>query len=1202
MCQLLSVDPNQITILDSHRFTLFCNALLRAEASRCSIPQVAVDTTVNDTDPDGGIDARISPPTPFSSPPGEAWLPPGQSGWQFKSGKCPSANALAAEEFSKSGVHAALASGLSYRFLTADAISDKKRLEIEAKLRAFGSEIGVAIACPCVFTATRLAKWAEQHLAVAQAFFNLPIDGIQPFETWAEHPRFKNAFFPDQARTDLVADIRNRLRSGSDDRTVRLAGRAGDGKTRLVLEAVDISGIKERVLYASDASQVSANFFAYLTHHVASGSAVLVLDEFTRALDQKLSYLLEGLPPGFSTITIGPSEYPEMGTDSYNLGGLPVPELAQILDSLVPGLPEVERTEIAKRCGGSPKLAVFIGQARARDLGGALSWRDLESTDVLHFLDRLLPLTGPAADLPVMSTLCLFSRIGWWEELQNEGQALMDAFDIPWDQAQASVASLQDRGVISTRGRYLYPTPDVLANHLARRSLEQHRNSIIETLAALPHPMKTSFAERLRQLGDDPSTVALARKIFGEAFFFDLRSLGNSTDARFFRLLASAAPGMALAILNNTIATASREDLLAFSNGRRDVVWALEEIVWWPEHFALAARILLRLAWAENESYGNNARGIWTQLFQVVLGGTGAPFDERFALLKGVLGDQDAIMRRLGLDALKAALQFDQISRTGGPPAGGGQLPPPEWAPATHGEWFDIIRQCLAALRPLLKDPDAETRVMAATVLAGSLGVIEQHAESAWFAAARDLSGQPYSVRKPVLEAIERYSQHADWFSPSLRQSLNDLGNELLGTAFGDRLHKALGAWVGTEVSPETHALAEEAIGDAPLLKGEAPFLTSGEAGSVFFFGMELGRLDRQDVHLDWIVALHLPSIADDRFLVGYLFGARERHGDLWLQGKLEEWALEPATARLAASVTVASSMPGSAERLAALLEIGRFDDRFATYLLRAIRVHDAPPEAVASLLTTSRRLYPALAQARLTLLAQYVHSHTELLPPIAGLAVETLAEAASVVGNLDSYRWAAVARSVVGCHPLEVARTVMTVAASGPLGDEVLDVLARASASPAGGFEVFSEVVIPALFASPVLLMRFTAFVKKGPLLEAFPADQVVGWIEGDLEPRLKLVRQLVPVSGTLEPLTRALLIRFGDRTDVRETLRASFISGIFAGPHSARLKSKLRELEPLLSDQSPAVNQWASETAQAIKSDIENTMKLEEEEELES
>jgi hypothetical protein len=36
---------------------------------------------------------------------------------------------------------------------------------------------------------------------------------------------------------------------------------------------------------------------------------------------------------------------------------------------------------------------------RAHDFSGELSWRDLESSDILHLLDRLLPLTGPSAEL-----------------------------------------------------------------------------------------------------------------------------------------------------------------------------------------------------------------------------------------------------------------------------------------------------------------------------------------------------------------------------------------------------------------------------------------------------------------------------------------------------------------------------------------------------------------------------------------------------------------------------------------------------------------------------------------------------------------------------------------------------------------------------------------------------------------------------------
>ena len=52
---------------------------------------------------------------------------------------------------------------------------------------------------------------------------------------------------------------------------------------------------------------------------------------------------------------------------------------------------------------------------------------------------------------------------------------------------------------------------------------------------------------------------------------------------------------------------------------RRHLVWALEKIAFHPDSFDEGAHLLLRLALAENETYGNNATGQFVGLFPVIL-------------------------------------------------------------------------------------------------------------------------------------------------------------------------------------------------------------------------------------------------------------------------------------------------------------------------------------------------------------------------------------------------------------------------------------------------------------------------------------------------------------------------------------------------------------------------------------------------------
>ncbi|MCV6070280.1 hypothetical protein OFP26_32385, partial [Escherichia coli] len=91
----------------------------------------------------------------------------------------------------------------------------------------------------------------------------------------------------------------------------------------------------------------------------------------------------------------------------------------------------------------------------------------------------------------------------------------------------------------------------------------------------------------------------------------------------------------------------------------------LERIGVWRELFPGAARLLLALGEAENETWGNNASGVFADFFSLMYGrvaSTEAPPSERFPVLQEASASPSAERQLLALRALKKALQ----SITGG--------------------------------------------------------------------------------------------------------------------------------------------------------------------------------------------------------------------------------------------------------------------------------------------------------------------------------------------------------------------------------------------------------------------------------------------------------------------------------------------------------------------------------------------------------
>jgi hypothetical protein len=124
-----SIDSSRVSDLVAHNFVHFCNDLIRAEASRIALPQSSIDVTVGESVPDGGVDSRIREPEDPPASRGD-WLPTRDSAWQYKSGRCPSANELAQGEFRKPEVERAMKRGEADCFLTAASIDPRKKAEI----------------------------------------------------------------------------------------------------------------------------------------------------------------------------------------------------------------------------------------------------------------------------------------------------------------------------------------------------------------------------------------------------------------------------------------------------------------------------------------------------------------------------------------------------------------------------------------------------------------------------------------------------------------------------------------------------------------------------------------------------------------------------------------------------------------------------------------------------------------------------------------------------------------------------------------------------------------------------------------------------------------------------------------------------------------------------------------------------------------
>src|SRR5690606_36340604 len=92
-----------------------------------------------------------------------------------------------------------------------------------------------------------------------------------------------------------------------------------------------------------------------------------------------------------------------------------------------------------------------------------------------------------------------------------------------------------------------------------------------------------------------------------ETGIFDYDFVNTNQGSELIKHFAEITPKEVMSTLNKIFQGLTRERLMKFRDGRRNLVWALEKLCFRKEIFVPAATLLYRLGEAENENITNNA-------------------------------------------------------------------------------------------------------------------------------------------------------------------------------------------------------------------------------------------------------------------------------------------------------------------------------------------------------------------------------------------------------------------------------------------------------------------------------------------------------------------------------------------------------------------------------------------------------------------
>lgn len=840
----------------------------------------------------------------------------------------------------------------------------------------------------------------------------------------------------------------------------------------------------------------------------------------------------------------------------------------------------------------------------------------------------------------------MFQRFGFDPPVEAEGQSIARMIGLDHPQIGAgtfreAVSELRRRRILQGR-RTLYIVPKALQLCLWREWWEDHGAGFDhDRFRTLPGGLYGWFLPWFRYAGSCSQSLDAARRFLAQSGPFQgLEDLDQRQNASFFCALTEADPGAALARLKQTIGKASKEELLTFRTGRVYIKEALQRIAVWRKHFLEAARLLARLAIAENEDCSNNTVGVFSQLFTNAYGSlapTEAPAHKRFLLLEEFAFSEDRDYRALARAACKAALSIHSRGRFVGPEHQGLRREAKLWAPKSYGELYDAYRRVWRLVERTLGQDELPGREEWAQVLLDSfIGLVQCEWISQECLETIDrLAGDP-TFEKPVVAKIVQTLHYYDDRLPSeLADRLRSIHDRVVEQSFGSRLRRYVGAhlWEDElersgkdEVKRKIDSLAALAVRHRKQLQGELGWIMA-EAQNAVPFGDALSRNDPGQTILPEILRLQR-AISKDvgaGLLSGYLRGIHGRDPDEY-ERLLADLAND---SNLASFVIEISWRCGclsktSTDRITAILERGTdpIQLRVFRYGHEIKKVGEADLERwIRFLLSHNSLVHCCVA---LELLHCYYQETKKWLSLPANLCRDALTHDALFTGataerrrqTMGDYYWLELACQYVkqfGEDALPIFREYLRHAGAktgifDPHDSRSCEAFfGFVDRCPDAAWDTFfrelnqrTEGDSDSLF--DVLCGPYDPTGIEMGCWPKVPKQQLWAWIDANPEYRAEIVARHLP--RTLREdgrptITRGFLDRYGHLDDTRSSLYARFWGGTIHGKMSDYHRRRVAELiEWREGEESTAVSRWIDEFIAWLSTDIERAETEEERE----
>lgn len=1038
-------------------------------------------------------------------------------------------------------------------------------------------------------------------------------------------------------------------------RHIRVLGDAGAGKTHLIYRALNSSKLKGCVLYCRDAEQLYYNGpLDRLSQMSESTTIILVAEECDLAMADNLMATFKQRATKMLLITAHSAREPSnahVDAEVIDVPRLSQPVLTEIFKSY--GIPSDSADWLATLCEGSPqaahKLGKYVQRHPEEQPSQQLSHLDAFWNRFVCSPDAVESERGQEK-LVVMRTLALFRQVAWSTADGAIAQAgvlqALQKLDPNFSKLKlhGTVSNLLERRVLQGR-RTLIISPKLLHVAMWKSWFNEYANAVdvIELRLGLPERMQGHFDAMLNYAQESKSASALAERLLGPGGpFAELASFASAGAANLFFAVAQANPKAALHRFARALKLETVEDRKALSReARRTAVHRLEQLAVPADTFFEAADCLLLLAEAENESWSNNATGVFISLFTLgygVLAASELSPVQKIDYLRGLLRSDIAARRELAVRALSESLS-PFLSRTSIEETIGLRRLPNRWMPATYGELFEAYGAHVALLEEASETlPHGEAERAARGILSHirNLILIEPLAERI-ITFVRRVALKPGLQNECVAALVATLHYEGKALPVGVSQALLTLRTELTESSFSSKLRRHAGMKLledhfnddgeySDAAKPQLIELVSEVLQTPGLLETDLAWLVTEEAKNGYEFGQLLGQADANlklwsRIYDSWIDA---GASRSDFFIGGYLSSVHAVDVARW-ESLLDPIFEDPELRSILVAVVWRSGMSDSvANRLLSIVRRGELDPReFRRFVYGGVlaRIPIEVVVGVLDLLLAGDDVHAAdaaldILESRLrscssdtNLLARHLEQALNT-PVLVGGSAE-----ATAPNDMLLYRW-----NQAAIRLLEFDQIAAT-----HLAARCIDHFGNAGSVTAAYFGEPLKFLEAAARARPAEVWRSISSRLSGDRnstnswrllswlrgsnstrgtdeggIAAFPIPMVVDWIDEDFVDRAPVIAENCPPTisqpGEVPTLARVLLEQYGASEQVRGCLHASTFTGTWWGPASEHYRQSLATLEAQLAIETDAnVRLWLRERKTQLEQNIERELERE-------